>query len=248
MQTSVYQANRNQFLLMSASIFVSVTAAVIVSTLLVMSLMRGEIASALNSTVNNTPTTSQVASTCAVPQGEGEGQAAVYNENSSVTPVAYTASGPLHYKHYSYPKAAAPLAHHSVNNSFNSSNVSNTTTNNHIKNTELHKTTIIKDSFNKDSNNDNSKGSHNTVVVKDNTVNVNSGNTTTTNTNSNNTKTVENTVVVKDNTVNVNSNNVANSNNTYTKNIETHVLSDNTLTVDVTPAVVPVVPAPLPTV
>ena len=256
MQTSVYQANRNQLLLMSASIFVSVTAAVIVSTLLVMSLMKGEIASALNSTVNNSPQTSQVASTCAVPQGEqAQAQAAMYDENSSVVPTMHTASAPMHYAHYSHYNGhykSAPVAHN-VSNSYNSSNVSNTTTTNNIKNTELHKTTVIKDSFNKDSYNDNSKGSHNTVVVKDNTVNLNSNNTT--NTNSNNTKTVENTVVVKDNTVNYQSNHTTNNTTNTTSNshntaninsnntVETHLLSDNKVVVPVV-----VTPAPLPTV
>jgi len=230
-QNSLYQANRQQLLMVGSTIFVSVTAAVIVSTLLVMSLMRGEIASALSSNVqNSSPTTSQVASTCAVPAAEQDQAAPAEAVTYSAVPATETYSAPLAYH---VPKAA------SVINSYNSTNVSNVTSNttNNVTNTELHKTTVIKDSFNEDSYNDNSKDSHNPVVIKDNEVNIDSNNNTATAINSGNTvnsKTTNNTT----NNVEIENKTNINSNNTF----ETHVLSDNnTVIVPIIPLVTPVI-------
>ena len=214
MQHSTYQHN-NQFLLMGVTIFASITAAVIISTLLIMSLMKGEIASALTSNVQNSTPVAQNTSACTVPANESaptEESAAMTSDDSAV---AFTSGvKPLHYM---------PT---SVSNSFNTSNTTNTT--NNVSNTEVKnkKTTVnISDSFNKDSYNDNSK---NPVIVKDNTVTVNSNNGNavnsgnTLNHNSNNTTTTQTT-----------NNTALNSNNTTTtvvsNVVETHLLSDNTV-------------------
>lgn len=223
MQTSTYQANRQQLLMMGSTIFVSVTAAVIVSTLLIMTLMRGEIASALSSNVQTSTPVSQVASTCTAPQNEQVDPAEM---TSSVTPVEETASEPFMPAHYG--KHATP----SLNNSFNSTNVSNITTTNNVSNTELHKTTVIKDSFN-----DNSKNSHNTVVVKDNEVNIDSNNTKNINSNNKIDVDIDKTVNNITKTDNSHSNNVIIKDN----DVETHVLSDNKVIAPIVP-ILPVVP------
>lgn len=196
-----------QLLMMGATIFISITAAVIVSTLVIMSLMRGEIASALDShSAPQTPVATQTAATCATPQEEPE-----------TTPVS-TPAAPSVMTTQFITLPPAPVHH-----------VSNTsTTTNNITNTEVTTNTTIRDSFN-----DNSRNSHNTatiidsfnpIVIRDNTVNVNShnntavnsGNTTTTNTAV--TNTTDNT---RTNMTTVNSNNT----------VENHVLSDNTVVV-----------------
>lgn len=205
--------------MMGATIFASITAAVIISTLIIMSLMRGEIASALSSNVQNSaPITTQAAGTCSVPAEDLSAAAAS-------TTAASDDSGVMVAQHSSM---AAPLMHWpmSVNNSYNNtSTVTNTTTNN-ITNTEIDmsKKLVIKDSFNDNSTHVKVVDSFNPIVVKDNTVNlhsnnntaVNSGNTTTSNVTTNmTTNTTTNT------TTNVNSNN----------SVETHVLSDNVVVV-----------------
>lgn len=238
MQTSVYQANRQQLLMMGSTIFVSVTAAVIVSTLLIMSLMRGEIANALTSNVGNSTPTTQVASTCAVPTSEQD-TSATDQADPSVMPEEDTASEPL--MTASYHSMHAPAAP-SINDSFNSTNISNVTTTNNITNTELHnKTTIIKDSFNKDSYNDNSKNSNNTVIVKDNEVTIDSNNTKNVNSN--------NTIVDIDKTTNNITNNVTKTDNSHSNNVivkdnDVDILSNNNVIVPV----LPVTPLPVPSV
>jgi len=226
-QNSLYQANRNQLLMTGATIFVSVTAAVIVSTLLIMSLMRGEIANALTSSIQNSSPTSQVASTCTVPASEEDHATPAHAVVYSAMPTANTASAPFVSAGY-YAKHYVPAAA-SINNSYNSTNTSNTNTTNNVTNTEIHKTTVIKDSFNKDSYNDNSQGSHNVVVVKDNEVNLDSNNTT--NTNSGNTITATQTTNTTNNTTST-INTLVDSNNIT----ETHVLSDNNT------VIVPIIP------
>jgi hypothetical protein len=238
MQTSAYQANRQQLLLMGSTIFVSVTAAVIVSTLLIMSLMRGEIASALSSNVQNSSPVSQVASTCVEPQAQhNEAPYTSSESHASVMPMQDTGGmGNVGYvptmkaASYHYAKPAAPTH---TNNSYNSTNVNNTTTTNNVTNTDNSKNTHINDSFNKDSYNDNSKGSHNPIVIKDNEVNVNSNNTK--NIDSNNTTNVNKTTNNTVDTINHNSNNTTNSNNSV------DILSDNKVIIPVIPAVVPTV-------
>jgi hypothetical protein len=185
---------------MGVTIFASITAAVIISTLIIMSLMKGEIASALTSNVQNATPVSQNSNTCAVPESEGAPAAESASAGtSSGAPVAFV--------------SGVKALHHgpaSIHNSFNTSNTTNTT--NNVSNTEVktkttNTTVMIKDSFNKDSYNDNSK---NPVIVKDNTVNVNSNNGN---------------AVNSGNTLNNNSNNTTNT--TVTSVVETHLLSDN---------------------
>lgn len=238
MQTSVYQANRQQLLMMGSTIFVSVTAAVIVSTLLIMSLMRGEIANALTSNVQNSTPTSQVTSTCAVPTSEQDTSTPTDQATPSVMSEEDTASEPL--MTTSFHPMHAPAAP-SINDSFNSTNISNVTTTNNITNTELHKTTVIKDSFNKDSYNDNSKDSNNTVVVKDNEVTIDSNNTKNVNSN--------NTVDIDKKTTNNVTNNVTTTDNSHSNNVivkdnDVDILSDNKVVVPV----LPVAPLPIPAV
>ena len=243
MQQHSFTPNYQQFMVMGAAIFVSVTVAVIVSTLVIMSLMRGEIASALSSNVQTgAPATAQATGAgCSVPAGEvnatTDSSAMVMPMGGSGAGVSMAAplTGSVHFAKY------VPLAG-GVSHSFNNTSSTTMNTTNNVTNTETHVKTIVKDSFN-----DNSKFSHNTpVIVKDNTVNVNSNNnnnsgnttntttTTTTNTTNNvasnnttNTTTNTNTNTTTNTTNNVASNNVTNSNNT----VETHLLSDNLVVV-----------------
>ena len=219
--------NSQSLLMMGAAIFVSVTAAVLVSTLVIMSLMRGEIASALSSQVNNeAPATAQTASAgCTVPASEvstSDGTTTVSAAATSGDDYAAPLMGSVHFAKY------VPA---NTSNSFN--NTTNNTVTNNVTNTELNHKTVIKDSFN-----DNSTK----VVVKDNTVNVNSNNNNSTNsgnttnntqnnvqTTNNVTTTTNNTVTTNNTTTNVNSNNTTNVNSNNT--VENHVLSDNTVVV-----------------
>ena len=211
---------------MGVTIFASITAAVIISTLIIMTLMKGEIAGALSSQVQTMPTTVQNTGTCTVPASEVQ---AATTQSASVeitTPAVVSFVSGVHHM--------LPVAHNSFNNT------STTTTTNNVTNTEIHSKTVIKDSYNSDND---------TTVIKDNTVNVNSNNKTidsnntvktnvignTVNSNSNNTSnTTTNTTTnnVIGNTTNVASNNTvnSNSNNTMTNTtnvVENHVLSDN---------------------
>ena len=226
MHQSHYQSN-NQFLLMGVTIFASITAAVIISTLIIMTLMKGEIAGALSSQVQTTPATVQTTGTCAVPANEVQANTAQSVSAETTLPTAVSFVSGVHHM--------LPA----VQNSFN--NTSTTTTTNNVTNAEIHKKTIINDSYNTDN--------YTITVVKDNTVNVNSNNKTidsnntvktnvignTVNSNSNNTSnTTTNTTTnnVIGNTTNVASNNTvnSNSNNTMTKTtnvVENHLLSDN---------------------
>lgn len=232
MQQTNYQDNRNQLMMMGATIFVSITAAVILSTVIIMTLMRGEIAGALASNVQNSSPTSQTASSCV--DTSAAASASTPAVATATTPVATSAAAPLMQSAYSVAYTTPPV---SANHSFNSSNVSNTTTNNKITNTEIHHKTVVKI---KDSFNDNSQNSHNPIIVKDNTVNLNSNNNTAVNsgnttvvptTITNNTTTNTTTTTNSNNTVNtaVNSGNTTNSNNT----VENHLLSDNVVIVPV---------------
>lgn len=241
MQHNSFTPNYQQFMMMGAAIFVSVTAAVVVSTLVIMSLMHGEIASALSSNVQTgAPATAQATGAgCSVPAGEvsattdsSSAMAMPMGGSGAGVSMAAPLTGSVHFAKY------VPLS--GVSHSFNNTSTTTMNTTNNVTNTELTHKTVIKDSFN-----DNSKFSHNTpVVVKDNTVNVNSNNnnnsgnttttTTTTNTTNNvasnnttNTTTNTNTNTTTNTTNNVASNNVTNSNNT----VETHLLSDNLVVV-----------------
>ncbi len=212
-QQSLYQANRQQLLMTAATIFGSIIAAVVVSTLLVMSLMRGEIASALSSNIQNSSPTVQTTGTCVAPITSSETETV---EATATSAPAEFVTGNAQFS-YAWPAA-------SVNNSYNNTNT--TTTTNNVTNTEVN--TVIKDSFNDNSKHfkhvDNSK----TAIIKDNTVTVDSNNNTAINSgnNSGNTSTTTNVVAnVNSNNTTVASNNITtNSNNT----VENHVLSDNT--------------------
>jgi hypothetical protein len=219
--------NSQSLLMMGAAIFVSVTAAVIVSTLVIMSLMRGEIASALTSQVyNEAPVTAQTTSAgCSVPASEisDGGEASASTGTAATGNYAAPLTGSVHFAKY------MPVA---TSHSFN--NTTNNTVTNNVSNTEFNSKTVVKDSYNDNSN---------TVVVKDNTVNVNSNNNNstnsgnTTNNTQNNVQTTNNLTTTTNITSNINSNNTTNvasnnttnvaSNNTY----ENHVLSDNVVVV-----------------
>ena len=54
------QSNKNQLMVISLAMFGAIIAAIVVSTLLVMTLMRGEFANALNDVTTNAPTTQNV--------------------------------------------------------------------------------------------------------------------------------------------------------------------------------------------
>lgn len=222
MQQPMYQSN-NQFILMGVTIFASITAAVIISTLIIMTLMRGEIAGALSSQVQttNAPTV-QSTGVCAMPANETEAAHAVQPASSATSaPMAVSFTSGVHHM--------LPAVHNSFNNT------STTTTTNNVTNTEVHTKTIINDSYNSDDDT--------VTIIKDNTVNVNSNNKTidsnnavktnvignTVNSNSNNTT---NNTTTTATTTNVASNNtvISDSNNTTktTNVVENHVLSDNT--------------------
>jgi hypothetical protein len=215
MQQSMYQANRQQLLLIAGTIFGSIVAAVIVSTVVIMSLMQGQIANALASNVQNTtPAVSQTAASCVAPAvTEDDTDAPVANSDESAdAAVSQSTYSSLPWN---------PTATTTVNNT----NVNTSNTTNNVTNTEVHKkTTVIKDSFNDNSinshNNVKIEDSFNPVIIKDNEVNVNSNN-----------KTTNLTHVDVDKTYNVNSNNVTvasnNTTNVNSNNYEKHVLSDN---------------------
>lgn len=213
MQYSLYQNNRQQLFMIGAVIFVSITAAVIVSTVIIMSLMRGEIANALTSHVQNTSPTAQNVSSCVEPTNTSkpaEAQAATASDTASAGPSVAYGAGNTYAHPYSY---GAPK--HAVKNT------NTTTTTNNISNTETNtNTTTI-------------TGSYNPVEIKDNTVNVASNNNTAINS-GNNSGNTTNTVLatISNTTSNVNSNNTIASNNTF----EQHILSDNNVV-----AVVPVI-------
>lgn len=216
--------NSQSLLMMGAAIFVSVTAAVIVSTLVIMSLMRGEIASALTSQVHNeAPVTAQTTSAgCSVPASEVS-QSGEASASDATGDYAAPLTGSVHFAKY------VPVA---TSHSFN--NTTNNTVTNNVSNTEFNSKTIVKDSYNDNSN---------TVVVKDNTVNVNSNNNNSTNsgnttnntqnniqtTNNVTTTSTTNNTVTANNTTNLNSNNTTNVNSNNT--LENHVLSDNVVVV-----------------
>lgn len=215
---------------MGVTIFASITAAVIISTLIIMTLMRGEIAGALSSHVQTNTPTVQTTGACVVPANEVYADASQpVSADMPATSAGVSFVSGVHHM--------LPAAHNSFNNT------STTTTTNNVTNIEVHNKTIINDSYNNDNDT--------ITVVKDNTVNVNSNNKTidsnntvktnvignTVNSNSNNTSnTTTNTTTTTNNvignTTNVASNNTvnSNSNNTVTKTtnvVENHLLSDN---------------------
>jgi hypothetical protein len=241
-----YSESRQQIAILAAAMFGSIVAAVLVSTFIIMSLMQGQMASALNAyTKNEAPSTVQAASTgvCSVaPESASapDEQAAVWVGNGG------SGGGAVHVSAAKKPLALASWSG-GISGSFNSTNTSHTSVSNTTHNTETNNytKTIVNDSFNKGSFNNPVDNSNNSVNVSDVNVAINSGNgntvasnntvasgngsgnsstatnNTTTNTTTNNTNnTTTNTAVV------TNSNNV----------VETHVLSDNTA------VIVPVVP------
>lgn len=192
---------------MAATIFGSIVAAVIVSTVIIMSLMRGEIANALSSNVQTNNQGAQTAAvtpvTCATTPADTEDTAPVIEAGDAPAP---------------QPAATMPSV---VKHSFNT--VNNTT--NNVTNTEIHnktvKNTTIKDSFN--DNSTHIKDSFNPVIVKDNNVEINSNN-----------KSIDITKVDIDKTYNWNSHNTTVASNNVTvnsNNTENHVLSDNNVVV-----------------
>lgn len=228
MQHSDYTQHRQQAAVLAAAMFGSIVAAVLVSTFIIMSLMRGEMASAL---AYAQPTVAQTASagTCTSPSDtQGAAVLPASGEGSDLVNHGVWAAGTHHaaggYGSASWkpmahkPTSVAPAA--TVTNSYNSSHVSNNSTSN--SNTS-HVTTNVTDSYN----------------------GLNNGNTTTTNTsvntnvntnlNSNNTDNSDNSTTTTTNTTLT-----ATDNSTNTDNSQ--VLSNNDLLSNNTAVILPLVP------
>ncbi len=194
----------NQVLFTASAMFAAIVAAVVVSTLLVMTLMKGEFASAV-SEIQNNPTTSQVAqvsSDDAVCTGSYSSEA----EGDEASSPNVNQSAKVDAKHVRRaPSGGIVNSYNSTNN--NTSNVTNNVTKTKTVTKNNSKSVVnnvdVRDSFNINSNNQ---------VASNNTVN--SGNTTNTAVNSNNT------TVDSNNTVNTN----VNSNNT---SVDSHDIDVN---------------------
>lgn len=213
MNHSTYAQNRQQALILGSAMFGSIVAAVLVSTFIIMSLMRGEMANALATT----PATSVVpasATACVSPAdtatgGEGSG---AWTEGAHATGgygsegAAYTTA----WKPVSPASKALPSS--TINNSYNSSNNTSNVSNNNATTTT---TSNITGSYN-GAGNGNTDNSIKTVNT-----NINSGNTLT------------------DNSVNTDNSQI-NSNNDVDVLSNNDILSDNELLSD--NVVIPVVP------
>lgn len=203
--SNTYQAQRQQIMLLGATVFGSVVAAIVASTFIVMQLVSGQIASALSSNVTAPAATTSVVGTCV----DVSATPAVDEANA---PAAGTVMG----------SGVKLVGMGGVSNSFNSNSVVNNTSTVTTNNKEINKTkvmTFINDSFNRDSFNDVDVDvdvdSHDkTLNVIGNTLTVDSNNQANTTTTSSNNTAIE---------TNLNSNNVVLT--------ENHLLSDNTVVV-----------------
>ena len=171
------QSNKNQLMVISLAMFGAIIAAIVVSTLLVMTLMRGEFASALNDVTTNAPTTQSVSATSDVCTGTSTPQ----NTDGSSANGSSAAS----HKHWSH-RASVVNSYNNTSTSTVTNNVSENTTN--TTNTSTNVVNTITGSFNLGSFNqvdsNNTVNSNNTIetnVNPDNSVNVNSNNNTTNN-------------------------------------------------------------------
>lgn len=185
MNHSTYAQNRQQALLLGGAMFGSIVAAVLVSTFIIMSLMRGEMASALSS-VQPAAVTPASASTCVSPadtQGDmGMGSGAVSTAEGS----ADHGTGVWGHAHAAtWAKPVAPVAKVAAPAPSNVHNSYNTTNNSTANNTT---TSNITGSYNGigNGNTDNSVNTVNTNINSGNTLTDNSVNTDNSQTNSNN--------------------------------------------------------------
>lgn len=223
MQHSDYAQNRQQAAILAAAMFGSIVAAVLVSTFIIMSLMRGEMASALSyaqpvaaqtASAGTCTSPADTSSVAAMPAG-GSGEAPAHHEAWAVG--GHGAAGaagsatwaPAHHT------PATPVA--AVTNSYNSSHVSNNSVSNNSN-----VTTNITDSYN-------GQGNGNTTSTNT-TVNTNVN----TNLNSNNTDNSDNSTTT---TTNASLNATDNSTNTDNSQVLSNndVLSNN-------PVILPLVP------
>lgn len=170
--TSIKQQEQNQLMVIAMAMFGAVVAAIVVSTLLVLSLMRGEIAGAISEVNTNAPTTQNVSGGSGVCTG---------TSSPEVSGSGASASG-AGYSHRAWGSVS-----NSYNNTITSSVVTNTTENNSTANSVV---TTLTDSFNVgsyndvNSNNDLDVDSHDVTVTSvttnvnsNNDIDVNSGNT-----------------------------------------------------------------------
>jgi hypothetical protein len=214
-QPTLYQDNRQQLFMIVITVFGSIVTAVIVSTVIVMSLMKGEVANAL--AVNNTQQQAKVASVDTTPAAGCTSPIDTDTPSEPATTAETPAEDMPVATMYEAP-TPPPALESKVINSFNTTNVNNTAS------TEVHnKTTVIKDSFNDNSVDSHDKlvNSNNSVVVKDNNTIVASGD-------------AHANITDIDKTVTVNSNNTIASNNT---------VADNSVKVP-TPIIAPAVVVP----
>lgn len=172
------QSNKNQLMVISLAMFGAIIAAIVVSTLLVMTLMRGEFASALNDVTTNAPTTQNVSAASDVCTGTSTPQISEGGGSASGS----SASRGHHWSH----RASVVNSYNNTSTSTVTNNVSENTTN--TTNTSTNVVNTITGSFNLGSFNqvdsNNTVNSNNTIetnVNPDNSVNVNSNNTTTNN-------------------------------------------------------------------
>ncbi|MDQ5970127.1 MAG: hypothetical protein QG593_644 [Patescibacteria group bacterium] len=164
------QYNKNQLMVISMAMFGAVAAAIVVSTLLVLSLMRNEFASAVSELNTNAPVAQTISTGSDVCTGTSSPQV---SEGSAVQ------ASSVAKKHWNG----------SVNNSYNNTNTSTSQVTNNVNETTTTNNTLVNtvtDSFNLGSYNqvasNNTVNSNNTVetnINPNNSVNVNSNNTTT---------------------------------------------------------------------
>jgi hypothetical protein len=171
------QSNKNQLMVISLAMFGAIIAAIVVSTLLVMTLVRGEFANALNDVTTNAPTTQNVSA----PSDFCTGTSTPQNADGS----SASGSSAVSSKHWSH-RGSVVNSYNNTSTSTVTNNVSESTTN--TTNTSTNVVNTITGSFNLGSYNqvdsNNTVNSNNTIetnVNPDNSVNVNSNNTTTNN-------------------------------------------------------------------
>jgi hypothetical protein len=164
------QYNKNQLMVISLAMFGAIASAIVVSTLLVMTLMRGEFASAVNDINTNAPVAQTISAGSDVCTGTSTPQQ-TSAQASGVAPV-----GKKHWGHGSAVNSYNNTSTSTVTNNVSETNTSNTTHN---------LVSTITGSFNLGSYNqvasNNTTNSNNTIetnINPDNSVNVNSNNTT----------------------------------------------------------------------
>lgn len=220
-ESTTYQAQRQQLLLTGATVFSAIVAAVIVSTIVVSQIVQGQLASALSSQVTAPAPVTTVAGTCVDTSTQAASTAAVAKE------------APVHTGEHAHPYTMAALGAATVHDAFNSTTTVNNNTTTTTNNNETHTNTTtvettIRDSFNDGSYNDNRDQS---VSVDGNTLNLNSNNTSQNQqswTNNQTTNTTTTTVTDNSNNSVNNSGNTTSATNNQTTNTTNVVNSGNT--------------------